>query len=91
MNIDFEQPSATATTAVSPLCGTSSQIDWVPGTSAAMRRIAQHAYRAAEVECTVLISGETGTGKEVWARAVLCASQLRGLDQLAGREPIIRA
>jgi transcriptional regulator with GAF, ATPase, and Fis domain len=35
-----------------------------------MRRIAQHAYRAAEVECTLLISGETGTGKEVWARAV---------------------
>ena len=70
MSIDFEQPSATATIAVSPSCGASSQIDWVPGTSAAMRRIAQHAYRAAEVECTVLISGETGTGKEVWARAV---------------------
>jgi DNA-binding NtrC family response regulator len=35
-----------------------------------MRRVAQHAGRAAEVECTVLISGETGTGKEVWARAL---------------------
>jgi DNA-binding NtrC family response regulator len=35
-----------------------------------MRQVAQHAARAAEVECTVLISGETGTGKEIWARAV---------------------
>jgi DNA-binding NtrC family response regulator len=70
MSIDFEQLSATATTAVSPPWGALSPLDWVPGTSAAMRRIAQHAYRAAEVECTLLISGETGTGKEVWARAV---------------------
>ncbi len=35
-----------------------------------MRRVAQHAFRAAEVQCTVLISGETGTGKEIWARAL---------------------
>jgi DNA-binding NtrC family response regulator len=35
-----------------------------------MRQVAQHAARAAEVECPVLISGETGTGKEIWARAV---------------------
>lgn len=26
--------------------------------------------RASEVECTVLISGETGTGKEIWARVL---------------------
>jgi DNA-binding NtrC family response regulator len=44
--------------------------DWVIGQSAAMRRVAQHAYRAADAQCTVLISGETGTGKEVWARAL---------------------
>jgi len=31
-------------------------------------RIAHHAQRAAQVECTVLLTGETGTGKEVWAR-----------------------
>jgi DNA-binding NtrC family response regulator len=35
-----------------------------------VRRVAQHALRAAEVECTVLISGETGTGKEIWARVL---------------------
>ena len=44
--------------------------DWIIGRQRSMRRVAQHAFRAAEVECTVLISGETGTGKEVWARAL---------------------
>ena len=41
---------------------------WVLGHNPAVRKIALHAQRAAEVQCTVLISGETGTGKEVWAR-----------------------
>ncbi|MBX3426244.1 MAG: sigma-54-dependent Fis family transcriptional regulator [Pirellulales bacterium] len=40
----------------------------VIGTDAAVTRIAHHAERAAQVECTVLLTGETGTGKEVWAR-----------------------
>jgi DNA-binding NtrC family response regulator len=38
------------------------------GRDATVTRIAHHAERAAQVECTVLITGETGTGKEVWAR-----------------------
>jgi two-component system response regulator PilR (NtrC family) len=42
--------------------------NWVLGSSVAMRRIAKSIQRAAEVECTVLVSGETGTGKELWAR-----------------------
>jgi DNA-binding NtrC family response regulator len=41
---------------------------WVLGENPTVRRIAQHAERAAEVQCTVLITGETGTGKEIWAR-----------------------
>ena len=41
---------------------------WVLGKNPAVRRVALYAERAAEVQCTVLVSGETGTGKEVWAR-----------------------
>ena len=40
------------------------------GESAPVRQIARHAERASEVQCTVLVTGETGTGKEVWARAL---------------------
>ena len=43
---------------------------WVLGDAPAIRQIARHAQRAAEVQCTVLISGETGTGKEIWARSL---------------------
>lgn len=42
--------------------------NWVLGSNATVRRIAKAVERAAEVECTVLVSGETGTGKELWAR-----------------------
>ncbi len=43
---------------------------WVLGENPAIRRIARHVERAAEVECPVLVTGETGTGKEVWATLV---------------------
>jgi DNA-binding NtrC family response regulator len=42
--------------------------NWVLGSNATVRRIAKAIERAAEVECTVLVCGETGTGKELWAR-----------------------
>lgn len=41
---------------------------WLLGESPTILAIAQHAQRASQVQCTVLISGETGTGKEIWAR-----------------------
>ena len=41
---------------------------WVLGENQVVRRIARHVERASEVQCTVLITGETGTGKEIWAR-----------------------
>ena len=40
------------------------------GQDPVINRVAHHAGRAAQVECTVLVTGETGTGKEVWARLV---------------------
>jgi len=46
----------------------SPQGDWVLGEDPAVCRIARHVERASEVQCTVLISGETGTGKEIWAK-----------------------
>ena len=45
-------------------------VDWVLGRNAVVRRIAQHAERVAEVQCTCLICGETGTGKELWASLI---------------------
>ncbi len=41
---------------------------WVLGENPKVVQIARHAEKAAEVQCPVLVTGETGTGKEVWAR-----------------------
>ena len=41
---------------------------WVLGNNPQVGRIARHVERAAHVQCTVLLTGETGTGKEIWAR-----------------------
>ena len=46
------------------------ETNFVLGSDPIIRRIGKHAERASEVECTVLISGETGTGKEVWAKRI---------------------
>jgi DNA-binding NtrC family response regulator len=47
-----------------------SPTDWVLGQNLAVKQIARNAYRAAEADCTVLISGETGTGKELWGKLI---------------------
>lgn len=44
--------------------------EYVLGQDPTIRRISEHAERASQVECTVLFSGETGTGKEIWAKNV---------------------
>ena len=77
--------------------------NWLLGDNPVMRRIARSIERAADVECTVLLSGETGTGKEMWARLlhrsgprrdqafvpVNCAALVATLaeSQLFGHEP----
>ncbi len=44
--------------------------DYIVGKTAQMRALMNHAQRAAEASVSVLITGETGTGKEVLANAI---------------------
>ena len=47
--------------------------DWdslILGENLAVRQLAQHIARVADAACTVLVSGETGTGKEVWSNQI---------------------
>lgn len=53
---------------------TSGDEQWVLGRNSAIRQIGDHAARVAEHECTVLICGETGTGKEIWAKHIYQSS-----------------
>jgi transcriptional regulator with PAS, ATPase and Fis domain len=46
----------------------------IVGSSTAMLELMRHARRAAEQEATVLLLGETGTGKELLAQAIHAAS-----------------
>lgn len=48
----------------------SSRFGGMIGVSEAMQRVFQRIQRAAEVDCNVLITGETGTGKELVAAAL---------------------
>ncbi len=50
----------------------------IVGRSAVLREVLRHVETVAKTESTVLIHGETGTGKELIARAIHHASARRG-------------
>ena len=50
----------------------------IVGESRALKRILNHVSTVAQTDATVLLLGETGTGKELIARAVHAASERRG-------------
>jgi transcriptional regulator with GAF, ATPase, and Fis domain len=49
--------------------------DEIIGASAALARVLENVSRVAQTDATVLITGETGTGKELVARAIHAASR----------------
>jgi two-component system response regulator AtoC len=51
----------------------SSQLDWVIGETPTMQRVAREAERAAQASASVLITGETGTGKEILTQYIRSA------------------
>ncbi|HET7010977.1 MAG TPA: sigma-54 dependent transcriptional regulator [Anaerolineales bacterium] len=48
----------------------SASLEWVVGETPVMQRITREAQRAAAASVSVLITGETGTGKEILAQAI---------------------
>src|SRR5207237_523984 len=63
--------------ALSPSVGEAASTLGMVGDSEAIRRVRLHVERVADLAVPVLIRGETGTGKELVARAVHDKSQRR--------------
>ena len=58
-------------------------LDSIIGDSPAIRRVKNQAKKVAQTDATILFTGETGTGKEVFARAVHFASNRAGNEFIA--------
>ena len=57
-------------------------VDSIVGSSPAIRRTLEHARQVAATDATVLLLGETGTGKELIASYVHERSARRGRDMV---------
>lgn len=57
--------------------GTAFTFDDIIGTSHAITQVKQHALTASKYDSNILLTGETGTGKELFARAIHNASPRR--------------
>src|SRR3989442_1345608 len=78
-----------------------SMFEDIVGSSAALRQVLAHVEKVARTDATVLIVGETGTGKELMARAIhqrshradagLYPGELRGDPAGAHRLRTVRA
>jgi transcriptional regulator with PAS, ATPase and Fis domain len=62
--------AAPSASVVWPAFGGSDPLDRLVGESRALRAVAQKARRLAELDASVLLQGETGVGKELFARAI---------------------
>lgn len=63
---------------IEPITSNTERFPWLIGKSSSFTQVVQQAKRAAESDCHVLITGETGTGKELIARAIHETSQRSG-------------
>jgi DNA-binding NtrC family response regulator len=75
--LERRKRSARVTRLADPTSNTESPLPGVVGSSAALRAVADRVRQLANHGAPVLVTGETGTGKEVFARAVHALSARR--------------
>ena len=70
------EPEALTVDESPPQLADAPQIEWI-GDSAPVKRLLGQVQRVAQADCAVLLRGETGTGKELIARAIHALSRRR--------------
>jgi DNA-binding NtrC family response regulator len=75
--LERRKRSTRVTRLADPASGVNSPLPGVIGSSSAMRAVADRVRQLANQRAPVLVTGETGTGKEVFARAIHAMSERR--------------
>jgi two-component system response regulator HydG len=81
--LERRKRSARVTRLTDPTSASSSPLPGVVGSSATMRVVADRVRQLANHRAPVLVTGETGTGKEVFARAIHALSDRRAQPFIA--------